>query len=91
MEHSWHLKKSYDYKNLHYVSDSADPNDPKASYCQCPCEKYVAEYGQLPHGQCPVCRHYRIPQPAIIVDNALQKYKQYEVKDASGSHKIRAE
>lgn len=79
MDNSWHLKKSYDYKNFHYVTDTVDPDDPNANYCQCPCDQYIAQYGkQVPRGRCPVCKHYRVPLPVIIVNNALEKYKQYE-------------
>lgn len=78
MEKSWHLKKAYDYKSFHYVTNTVDPNNPKAGYCQCPCDKYIAQYGKsAPGGRCPVCRHCRVPQPVIIVNNALEQYKKY--------------
>jgi len=81
MEKSWHLKESYDYKSLHYVTNTVDPHDPHAGHCECPCDKYIAQHGKEHHGRCPVCGHYRVPFPVIIVNNALEKYKQYEEKN----------
>jgi len=73
MDNSWHLTKAYDYKELHYVTTS------DGGYCKCPCDKHIAEYGkQVPRGRCPVCKHYRVPQSVIIINNALQEYKEYQ-------------
>jgi hypothetical protein len=56
---------------------TAQLNDPKKYYivtgadggpCSCPCSKYCAQYKcSLARGRCPVCGHYRIPRPYIIV------------------------
>ena len=76
MDNSWHLKRPYDYKEFHYVTAS------DGGYCKCPCSKYIAQYGkQCPRGRCPVCKHYRVPQPIIIIKNALQKYKKYQKRN----------
>lgn len=76
MDNSWHLKQPYDYKEFHYVTAS------DGGYCKCPCSKYIAQYGkQFPRGRCPVCGHYRVPQPTIIIKNALQEYKKYQIRN----------
>jgi hypothetical protein len=75
MDNSWHLKKRYDNKAFHYVTAS------DGGYCKCPCSKYIAQYGkQFPRGRCPVCKHFRVTQPVIILDNAYKKYQEYEGK-----------
>jgi hypothetical protein len=73
MDNSWHLKQPYDYKEFHYVSAS------DGGYCHCPCSQYIAQYGKsISRGRCPVCKHYHVPQPIVIINNALEKYKQYQ-------------
>ena len=72
MDNSWHLKQPYDYKEFHYVTSS------DGGYCKCQCSKHIAQYGkQFPRGRCPVCKHYRVPQPVVIIKNALEAYKKY--------------
>lgn len=74
MEKSHHLKESYDSKNFHYVTNTVDPDNSQAGHCACPCDKYIAQYGKSARGRCPVCGHYRVPQPVVIVQNALEQY-----------------
>ena len=62
MDTSYHLAQLNDPKN-YYVVTGADGGP-----CSCPCSKYCAQYRcSLARGQCPVCGHYRVPRPYIIV------------------------
>ena len=62
MEKSLHLREKYDPKVLHEIT------------CNCPCTKYIAQARHaLPYGQCPLCKHYRIPRTEIIVTKAMRQ------------------
>jgi hypothetical protein len=62
MDNSYHLGNLNDPKNMYYVAGS------DGGPCSCPCSRYCLQYRcSLRHGQCPVCKHYRIPRPLIIV------------------------
>lgn len=63
MAKSYHLSKLNDPKEYHYVTG------PDGGPCPCPCSRYCAEYKKpFFRGQCPVCGHYRVPRPFIIVE-----------------------
>ena len=47
MDNSWHLKRSPDYKNYHYVE------------CRCPCKQQTILENR---GQCLRCGHYHSPR-----------------------------
>lgn len=62
MDTSYHLAQLNDPKDYYYVT-GADGGP-----CSCPCSRYCAIYKcSLARGQCPVCKHYRVPRPLIIV------------------------
>lgn len=62
MDTSYHLAQLNDPKD-YYIVTGADGGP-----CSCPCSKYCAQYKcSIARGQCPVCRHYRVPRPFIIV------------------------
>lgn len=62
MAKSYHLSQLNDPKEYHYVTG------PDGGPCPCPCSRYCSEYKQpFCRGQCPVCGHYRVPRPFIIV------------------------
>lgn len=63
MAKSYHLTQLNDPKEYYYVTG------PDGGPCPCPCSRYCAEYRQpFFRGQCPVCGHYRIPRPFVIVE-----------------------
>lgn len=63
MERSFHTKFLDDPKTYHIVVG------PDGGPCPCPCTRHCAQYRcLLNRGQCPVCKHYRIPRPYVIVD-----------------------
>lgn len=62
MDNSYHLANLDDPKKM-YVVTGADGGP-----CSCPCSRYCAQYKcSLRHGQCPVCKHYRVPRPLTII------------------------
>ena len=62
MDTSYHLAQLNDPKR-YYMVTGADGGP-----CSCPCSKYCSQYRcSLTRGQCPVCGHYRVPRPYIIV------------------------
>lgn len=61
MDTSYHLAQLNDPKTYYHVT-GADGGP-----CSCPCSQYCAKYKcSLARGQCPVCRHYRIPRSFVI-------------------------
>ena len=62
MDNSYHLAQLNDPKN-YYIVTGADGGP-----CSCPCSRHCAQYRcSLAKGQCPVCGHYRVPRPYVIV------------------------
>lgn len=70
MDTSYHLAQLNDPKD-YYVVTGADGGP-----CSCPCSKYCAQDKcSLAHGKCPVCMHYRVPRPYIIVSVSKESHE----------------
>lgn len=78
MAKSSHLEILNDQKDYYYVTG------PDGGPCPCPCSRYCAQFKRpFNRGKCPVCGHYRVPRPLVIVESPSKSVQQPPVRAVS--------